>query len=415
MGANKFGPPGWHEDPDWKGWWGPNPPFHTPVFVLTHHPRPSIEMEGGTTFHFLDASPAEALEAAREAADGLDVRIGGGATVIRDFFAAGLVDHMHVVVSPIVLGRGVRLWDGLEAFEDQYQIEAGLLTERRHPPDVHAQHPLTLPNSDRGPTAVSVTSGIIGPMTSFTGSDDLTRATFTDVELSGARFVGCDLSGVVMRGVQVEGAEVDAPWLFEGDTFLRVNGVDVIPYVDAELNRRFPGRELRFAADPDGLRAAHAALQTTWAATLDRPRPCRPAPSTSAWMASGRSPRRCGTWSWPRTRGWARRSSSVSGPTIRSACVTPDRPTRRSTPRGSASETPTYDEVLAARADRVAMVHDFIAGVTADELAAVHRNPHDPDHAETTLDCLHVILDEEWEHHRYAARDLDSIAATPPA
>src|SRR5919204_1563739 len=78
MGAGKFGAPGWHEDPEWKGAWGPNPPFHTPVFVLTHHTRPSIEMEGGTTFHFIDASPAEALETAREAADGQDVRIGGG-------------------------------------------------------------------------------------------------------------------------------------------------------------------------------------------------------------------------------------------------------------------------------------------------------------------------------------------------
>src|SRR5215218_1400239 len=102
-----IGQPGWHEDPEWKGAWGPNPPFHTPVFVLTHHPRPSIEMEGGTTFHFVDASPAEALETAREAADGQDVRIGGGPTMIRDFLAAGLVDHMHIVVVPILLGRGV--------------------------------------------------------------------------------------------------------------------------------------------------------------------------------------------------------------------------------------------------------------------------------------------------------------------
>jgi hypothetical protein len=78
MGAKKFGPPGWHTDPEWKGAWGPNPPFHTPVFVLTHHTRPSIEMEGGTTYHFIDASPAEALEAARKAAGGQDVRIGGG-------------------------------------------------------------------------------------------------------------------------------------------------------------------------------------------------------------------------------------------------------------------------------------------------------------------------------------------------
>lgn len=124
MGAGKFGYPGWHEDPAWQGWWGSNPPFHTPVFVLTHHPRSSIEMEGGTTFHFIDAAPAKALEAAREAAAGKDVRIGGGPTMVRDFLAAGLVDHMHVVMAPILLGRGVRLWDGLEGLEKDYQVEA---------------------------------------------------------------------------------------------------------------------------------------------------------------------------------------------------------------------------------------------------------------------------------------------------
>lgn len=124
MGAGKFGPPGWQDDADWKGWWGPNPPFHTPTFVLTHRPRPSIEMEGGTTFHFLDAAPAEALDAAREAATGRDVRIGGGPTVVRDFLAAGLVDHMHLAQVPIVLGRGVRLWDGLGELEEDYEIEA---------------------------------------------------------------------------------------------------------------------------------------------------------------------------------------------------------------------------------------------------------------------------------------------------
>ena len=124
MGAGKFGYPGWHDDPDWRGWWGPNPPFHTPVFVLTHHPRPSIEMEGGTTFHFLDASPAEALEAARASTNGQDVRLGGGAETIRAFLAAGLVDYLHVVVTPIVLGRGSRLWEGLEGLEKDYRIEA---------------------------------------------------------------------------------------------------------------------------------------------------------------------------------------------------------------------------------------------------------------------------------------------------
>ena len=124
MGSGKFGPPGWHLDLEWKGWWGPNPPFHTPVYVLTHHARPSIEMEGGTTFHFVDTSATEALARAREAAGGQDVRIGGGVSVVREFVAAGLVDHMHITVVPIVLGRGVRLWDGLEGFEKDYQIEA---------------------------------------------------------------------------------------------------------------------------------------------------------------------------------------------------------------------------------------------------------------------------------------------------
>jgi dihydrofolate reductase len=124
MGAGKYGYPGWHEDQEWKGWWGPNPPFHTPTFILTHHTRPSIEMEGDTTFHILDTSPAKALDTAREAAGGQDVRIGGGPTVIRDFLAAGLIDHMHVAVVPIVLGRGVRLWDGLEDLDKDYDIEA---------------------------------------------------------------------------------------------------------------------------------------------------------------------------------------------------------------------------------------------------------------------------------------------------
>jgi len=124
MGAGKFGYPGWHEDPDWKGWWGPEPPFHTPVFVLTHHPRPPLEMQGGTTFHLLDTTPADALARAREAAGGQDVRIGGGATTIREFVAARLVDQMHVTVVPILLGRGARLWDGMEDLQEDYAVEA---------------------------------------------------------------------------------------------------------------------------------------------------------------------------------------------------------------------------------------------------------------------------------------------------
>lgn len=124
MGAGKFGPPGWQDDPDWTGWWGPNPPFHTPTFVLTHRPRPPLEMEGGTTFHFLDAAPTEALSTAREAADGQDVRVGGGASVVRAFLAERLVDHAHLVQVPIVLGRGSRVWDGLEELQAAYDVEA---------------------------------------------------------------------------------------------------------------------------------------------------------------------------------------------------------------------------------------------------------------------------------------------------
>lgn len=125
MGRNKFGPQrGPWTDDEWRGWWGENPPFHTPVFVLTHHPRPPLEMAGGTTFTFVDASPQDALAAATEAAGGLDVRIGGGVRTVREFLDADLIDWMHVVLVPIVLGRGERLWDGAEGLEERFTIES---------------------------------------------------------------------------------------------------------------------------------------------------------------------------------------------------------------------------------------------------------------------------------------------------
>lgn len=125
MGRNKFGPQrGPWEDEEWKGWWGDNPVFHTPVVVLTHHPRPVLEMAGGTTFYFVDADPIAALEQARALAGDLDVRIGGGVDTVRQFLEADLIDFMHLVVVPIVLGRGERLWDGLEGLEDRFDIEA---------------------------------------------------------------------------------------------------------------------------------------------------------------------------------------------------------------------------------------------------------------------------------------------------
>jgi len=122
MGAGMFGLHAYADDPDWHGWWGDEPPFHVPVFVLTHSPRPTLQMAGGTTFHFVTATTREALDLATQAAGGKDVRIGGGATVAREFLKAGLVDRLHVAIAPILLGRGIRLWDDLRGFEDGYSV-----------------------------------------------------------------------------------------------------------------------------------------------------------------------------------------------------------------------------------------------------------------------------------------------------
>lgn len=123
MGRHTFGPQrGPWPDHEWQGWWGDSPPFHTPVFVLTHHERPSFTLDD-TTFHFLDAEPREALDRAAAAADGLDVRIGGGPTTIRSFLDADLVDALHIVVAPLTLGSGVRLWDDPTEFDDRFQHE----------------------------------------------------------------------------------------------------------------------------------------------------------------------------------------------------------------------------------------------------------------------------------------------------
>jgi hypothetical protein len=250
-------------------------------------------------------------------------------------------------------------------------------------------------------------------MAVFTRSDDLQGAEFINADLRGARFIRADLSGVVMRGVQVEGADIDAPWLFEGESFLRVNGVDVIPFVDAELNRRFPGRADRHAGDPDGLRAAWAALERTWSATLAR----------VAAMPDGTVDRVVGgEWSFAQTLRhlvvatdmWLGRAIlEIEQPFHPIGLLDADTQEDEDglDPSIFATATPSYSEVLEARADRVAMVRDFLAAVTPDALAAIHKNPHNPKYQETTLSCLHVILDEEWEHYRYAVRDLNTIEA----
>lgn len=115
LGRNMFGPiRGPWPDHDWKGWWGDSPPYHVPVFVLTHHARPPLEMEGDTTFYFVTGGIHEALDRAREAAAGKDVRIGGGAATIRQYLREGLIDELHLAIAPVVLGRGERLFDEVD-------------------------------------------------------------------------------------------------------------------------------------------------------------------------------------------------------------------------------------------------------------------------------------------------------------
>lgn len=123
MGRNMFGPQrGPWEDESWQGWWGPNPPYHHPTFVMTHHQRPDLRMEGGTTFHFVSGTPQEVLALARDAAGDQDICLRGGVSTVRDFFRAGLIDEAHIVVAPILLGAGENLWEGLAGAMDQYDF-----------------------------------------------------------------------------------------------------------------------------------------------------------------------------------------------------------------------------------------------------------------------------------------------------
>jgi len=248
-------------------------------------------------------------------------------------------------------------------------------------------------------------------MATFTRSDELRGAEFVDADLRGARFVRADLSGVVMRAVDVRGADIDAPWLFRGESFLLVNGVDVIPLVEAELNRRFPGRGDRCAADPDGLRAAWAMLERTWAATLER---VAAMPAGTVDISVG------GEWSFAQTLrhlvmatdAWLGRSIlGIEEPFHPIGQPHAEYETDGNDMSVFTTVTPSYAEVLEVRAGHVAMVRDFLATVTSEELGEARKNPWAPEHQETVLSCLHVILREEWDHHRYAVRDLEAIEA----
>lgn len=195
-------------------------------------------------------------------------------------------------------------------------------------------------------------------MAAFTRSDELQGAAFVDADLRGARFVGADLSGVVMRGVDVAGADIDAPWLLDGESVLRVNGVDVVPSVEVELNGRFPDRR---AGDPGGLRAAWAALERTWAATLDR---VAEMPAGTVDVSVG------GEWSFAQTLRHLVMATDawLGGPIlgIDQAFHPIGQPNAEYETDGNdmsvfTTVTPSYAEVLDVRAGRVAMVRDLDA------------------------------------------------------
>ena len=131
LGRNMFGPVrGPWPDMNWKGWWGDNPPYHFPVFILTHHARSPIEMEGDTTFHFIPGGIREALDRAREAAGGLDVRIGGGANTIQQYLREGLIDELHVAIAPVLLGGGERLFEGVDLRASGYECIQFMASEK---------------------------------------------------------------------------------------------------------------------------------------------------------------------------------------------------------------------------------------------------------------------------------------------
>lgn len=225
---------------------------------------------------------------------------------------------------------------------------------------------------------------------------------FIDQDLSGARFVRCDLSDVTVRGSWVVGLQVDTHDLTDGPIW--VNGVDVTPYVDQQLNAQFPGRELKHAQTPERLRRAWAAVEEAWANVVP--------------TALGKEQISVeGEWTFEQT---LRHLVLATNAWLHGAVLGQEQPFHwigipfaEYAPEGGDMsifrEPDSYEQVLQVRAEHQAMVRDYLATVDADTLAEPRANPWAPDHQEPVLACLHVILNEEWEHLRYAVRDLATI------
>jgi hypothetical protein len=222
---------------------------------------------------------------------------------------------------------------------------------------------------------------------------------FSDQDLSGARFVRCLLPGAVIRGSDVTGMEIDDPHIHEGS--LWVNGIDVAPLVQTELNRTFPGREFKTATTSDGLRIAWVAVEKAWADLLP----------TAAGVADVSVD---GEWSFAQT---LRHLVMATNAWLHGAILGQVQPfhwigqpfAEYEQEGGDMTifrEPASYDETLMVRAEHQAMVRAYVATVTDEVLAETRPHPWAPEHRVTVLHCLHVILNEEWEHQRYAVRDL---------
>jgi hypothetical protein len=222
---------------------------------------------------------------------------------------------------------------------------------------------------------------------------------FRERDLRGARFVESDLSDVVIRGSEISGMDIDAPWLPFGKP-LMVNGVDVVAYVEGELNTRFPGRALWRATDPAGLREAWQAVEDAWDAAIVR---AGTLPEGAVDQQVG------GEWSFAET---LRHLVHASDIWLGKGALGWDAEDFHPIGLGhgtSSTDIPPYAEVLAARADRVAMMRDYLAAATEALLDEERRHPHDPEQTATVRHCVQVVMEESWEHLRFALRDLDTI------
>lgn len=243
-------------------------------------------------------------------------------------------------------------------------------------------------------------------MTTFSGSDDFEGATFIRTSFKGATLWGCDVSGVTMRAVDVGGLDIDSHDLVFGT--LVVNGVDVVPLVEAELDRRFPGRELQRAQTPEGLREAWVAAQAAWATTVaDTPRELVDARVDDEWSLSQTLRHLVlATDAW--LRGGIMR---IEQPFHEIGQIFTGAERMGFDMSIFRTDEPTFEEILAVRAERQQLVTDFLASATPELLAEERDDPWGGDGWHPTVgDCVRVILEEEWAHLRYARRDLALLA-----